>query len=380
MTNSSKTGIRFVALFFAFTMLMAVVAGAQDSQQTFEWDYYYKRALNRRYQGDYAGAIADINVVIRLQPDNSEFYNARGIIYEKSGDYASAMADYEWALSVNPDSAEAVHNIRNLNARLAPPVDLTGQSAAGQDNTAVGVTPQPVQDNFYSQPSALRQGAYGGSGSTPQPVRYDPYSRPGIVSFFPEQHYSPPDAPISTQDSFVTSNYGHTVFIYRNVTAQPALNLPSDTRTAVSVTAKTVASNTAAGTTGRLHEVAFSQRQPLQAPQSGVNGTARDGKTQAPADTSAQNILIDPVAEIYNKYGAALYGHGLYDEAILQFNEAVKTYPKYAIAYNNRGLAFAAKGDMASAAADFDQALRINPYYYDAQFNRAMVMNTAPSQ
>jgi tetratricopeptide (TPR) repeat protein len=400
MTNS-KTGIRFTALFFAFTILMAVVADAQDSQQTVEWEYYYRQALNKRYQGDYAGAIADINVVLRLQPGNSEFYNARGIIYEKSGDYASAMDDYEQALSVNPDSAEAIHNIRNLNARFAPPGDLTGQNAAGQYNTAVDVMPQPVQDNFYSQPGAyaleqsayggsgstpqpvqdnfynqpgayvLGQSAYGGSGSTPQPVRYDPYSRPGIVSFFP-----PDNAPISKQASFVTGNYEHTVFIYRNVTAQPALNLPSDTRTTISGTVTMFTGESAAGTSGRLQEGNFSMRQPLQ---SGVNGKAQDGKTPA-SDTSAQNILIDPVAEIYNKYGAALYGHGLYDKAILQFNEAVKTYPKYAIAYNNRGLAFAAKGDMASAAADFDQALRINPYYYDAQFNRALVMNAAPSQ
>jgi tetratricopeptide (TPR) repeat protein len=107
-------------------------------------------------------------------------------------------------------------------------------------------------------------------------------------------------------------------------------------------------------------------------PQSSESIAAQGGKTSEAA-APAQKISIDPVAEIYNKHGADLYRHGRYDEAILQFNEAIKTSPNYAIAYNNRGLAFAVKGDLESAASDFAQALRINPYYYDAQFNHSLV-------
>jgi tetratricopeptide (TPR) repeat protein len=88
-----------------------------------------------------------------------------------------------------------------------------------------------------------------------------------------------------------------------------------------------------------------------------------------------KKIFIDPIAEKYNILGAELNENGRFDEAIEQFNAAIKIYPNYAIAYNNRGVAFAGKGDLKRAAEDFNQALRINPYYHDAQFNRERVNN-----
>jgi tetratricopeptide (TPR) repeat protein len=306
--------------------------------------------------------------VIRLQPGKPEFYNARGIIYEKSGDYVSAMTDYEHALSLNPNSAETAHNIRNLNARFGYPVTLTGQDEAPQNSAAVSVTPQPVSGDPYGRPGMVsffpEQEPYENNGQTARPVQTEPYGQTADPVSVPAPYGGGGPAAVTAPSA--DGGYGQTAVIYRSGPAWPALNRMPDRSPAGFVAARTFMDDQAAAAPGRLQESLFPRQQPSRSESNGVTG---DG-------TSARKVFVDPVAEIYNKHGAALYGHGLYDEAIVQFNEAIKAYPNYAIAYNNRGLAFAGKGDLASAAADFDRALRVNPYYYDAQFNRALLLNT----
>ncbi|MDR0382468.1 MAG: tetratricopeptide repeat protein [Spirochaetaceae bacterium] len=377
-------GVRFAALFAAFAL---TVYGAAEAQTSHDWSFYYGRAQYKRHQGDYAGAVADLNALIELMPGKSEFYNARGIVYEKSGNYKSAMADYEYALSINPGSAEAMHNIKNLNAVLAKRGNPSPVNVAPADSA-----PQ-VQSQPYSNPAApyvSERAVYGVASA--QPVQNDPYSRPGVVSFFTEQNaygedvsapqvqsrpYSRPAAApyVSEQNAYGNSasappsagssadgGAGGRTYISRNsatLSRQPDWN-PAALNPA---TAKVFTRDPASDAQGRLQGRYFSQLQ-----------TEQRGKE---SDAPERKAAVDPVAEIYNKHGAALYRQGLYDEAILQFNEAIKACSNYAIAYNSRGLAFAGKGDFVSAAADFDQALRINPYYYDAQFNRAMMISVA---
>lgn len=74
----------------------------------------------------------------------------------------------------------------------------------------------------------------------------------------------------------------------------------------------------------------------------------------------------------YNR-GNAYSARGEHDQAIADYDEAIKLDPKNASAYNNRGNARSDKGDTDGALADFDAAIKLNKRYGAAYFNRGNV-------
>jgi tetratricopeptide (TPR) repeat protein len=59
--------------------------------------------------------------------------------------------------------------------------------------------------------------------------------------------------------------------------------------------------------------------------------------------------------------GIQLYREGKYDEAIQQFDEAIRLNPEDASSYRNRAVAYNKKGDHAQAVASYTEALKIAP-------------------
>ncbi len=68
---------------------------------------YAFRGIVRFQLKDTQGAIADINQAIQIEPHNSLFYLVRGGIYEELKDNEKALADYTKAIAVNPEYAQA---------------------------------------------------------------------------------------------------------------------------------------------------------------------------------------------------------------------------------------------------------------------------------
>ena len=62
---------------------------------------------------------------------------------------------------------------------------------------------------------------------------------------------------------------------------------------------------------------------------------------------------------------------GRLDDAIAQYDEALRLQPGFAHAYSNRAVAHLKKGDFTRALADCNEALRLNPGFADATCNRA---------
>jgi len=73
----------------------------------------------------------------------------------------------------------------------------------------------------------------------------------------------------------------------------------------------------------------------------------------------------------------ALARSGRLDEAIAQFQEALKQRPDVPEIHNNLGLALEMHGRTDEAIAEFREALKLNPDYADAKKNLESLLNSS---
>lgn len=67
---------------------------------------YFERGLERFEQGDKQGALDDMRVCIRINPNYIEAYCTRGDIYFRMGNSSKAMEDYDRAIALKPSYVE----------------------------------------------------------------------------------------------------------------------------------------------------------------------------------------------------------------------------------------------------------------------------------
>jgi lipoprotein NlpI len=99
----------------------------------------------------------------------------------------------------------------------------------------------------------------------------------------------------------------------------------------------------------------------------------KDNNDRAIADYDEAIRLYPKYALAFNNRGRAYRTKGDDDHAIADYDEAIRLDPKYAAAFNNRGVAHRDKGDTDRAIADYDEAIRLNPKYALAFNNRGLV-------
>ena len=95
------------------------------------------------------------------------------------------------------------------------------------------------------------------------------------------------------------------------------------------------------------------------------------GQNQAKATTEVEENQKAYLAAI--REGNAAYSAGRFDNAIANFNLAIRLHPDDASAFNSRGKAYAQKGNLYRAIADYNEAIRLKPDYATAFCNRGMV-------
>ena len=90
---------------------------------------------------------------------------------------------------------------------------------------------------------------------------------------------------------------------------------------------------------------------------------------------NSEALLRHALAVTENNYlahrnlGFAFYMKGQMDEAISQFQKAVRLEPDAAEAYDHLGITFFNKGQLDEAIRQFGEALRLDPDYADAHYN-----------
>ena len=81
-------------------------------------------------------------------------------------------------------------------------------------------------------------------------------------------------------------------------------------------------------------------------------------------------------ARVHNGFGLVLFAEGKIEDAIDQYNEAIRITPDYTEAYNNRGMAYSDLGQHQRAIEDYNEAIRITPDYAKAHNNRGVAYAT----
>jgi tetratricopeptide (TPR) repeat protein len=72
-------------------------------------EYFDNRGLSLAGNGDYAGAIADYDEVIRIRPE-AKFLTNRGDAWQARKDYDRAIADYDAAQKLDPTFPRVYNN------------------------------------------------------------------------------------------------------------------------------------------------------------------------------------------------------------------------------------------------------------------------------
>jgi Flp pilus assembly protein TadD len=94
------------------------------------------------------------------------------------------------------------------------------------------------------------------------------------------------------------------------------------------------------------------------------------GRDQDAIDQYEAALRLKPdFPEARNNLGSLLAAHGHEAEAKVQFQEALRLAPHYAKAHNNLGIALALQGDLAGAIAEYTTVLRLQADFPEARNN-----------
>src|SRR5262245_24420676 len=105
----------------------------------------------------------------------------------------------------------------------------------------------------------------------------------------------------------------------------------------------------------------------------GLAYRAKGDFDQAVADFD-EAIRLEPkgAAAFLNNRGLARHSMNDYDGAIAGFDEVIRLAPNYALAYYNRANAYRVKGDNDRAISDYTDTIRLEPNFVTAYYNRGV--------
>ena len=100
----------------------------------------------------------------------------------------------------------------------------------------------------------------------------------------------------------------------------------------------------------------------------GVSPIARSNEPTPPLD-GEQSSLNSAVRSHYEA-GLAHAHRGDYEQAIAEFDQAIRLAPDFSQAFQDRGSSYAALQNPVAAMADYNRAIRLTPHDSNAYYNR----------
>jgi uncharacterized protein (TIGR02145 family) len=270
-------------------------------------DAYYNRGLAKAAQQDYAGAITDFNKTISINPKYSDAYIGRATIKVEQQDLPSAMADLNKAITIDPEEANAYTNRGRIKAAQQ---DMQG---------AIADFSKAIEFGF---------------------IKYEAYNMRGLAKFNLQ------DYPAALAD-------------YSEAIAELEMIISVSVATNEDATTR---ENKLAVFNLKVAEIYYNR------------GLADHGLMDYKEAIKSYSKAI----ELNPQYAAAYYSRGFaktilvdYPGAITDFNNAIAISPRYPAAYYYRALAKANQKDFAQAIADYDKTIELEPSYAEAYYNRA---------
>ena len=317
------------------------------------------RCIGRLKMGDYAGALADCDRMLKISPNFGEAYNNRGNAKNGMGDYVAAIADYDRALEIDPRNADAYSNRGNAKYNMG---DYA--AAIADHDSALAIHPRLA-------------GAYSNRGSAKNKMGNYTAS---LADFDRALEIDPQDMATHYNRGIAKDKMGDHVAALADFDRALEINPQY-----------AVAYNSRGQTKGEMGDHAAAlvdfdralEINPQYAEAYSNRGSAKDkmGDHAAALADFDRALEINPQYAIaYNNRGNVKANMGDYASAIADFNRTLEINPQYAEAYSNLGAAKINMGDYAAAIADCEQALKINPEYKNATHNRAVALALRDSE
>ena len=116
--------------------------------------------------------------------------------------------------------------------------------------------------------------------------------------------------------------------------------------------------------------VSAQEPQPQAAPTPAPNPLPIDQALPMDYKSIVERLSVTPDnPALLNELGNILVQHGRLQQAIVQYEKAIKLQPDLAIAWNNLGVAKTAQGRMSDGESAYRNAIKLNPVYGLAYYN-----------
>jgi tetratricopeptide (TPR) repeat protein len=330
-TDGQKTGFNLAITIERFGTVAAELGTSPETQiaalpvaSNLNAADYLLSGDEKEEKGDYPGALADYNQVIRIDPKYALAYNNRGYLkMQRLNDVNGALADFNRSISINPTFATAYNNRAFLKEDKLN--DFNGALADYGKSLQIDPTDAKVYNNRGLLKAEKMNDIKGAVADYSKAIAADP-------KYF-------------------------NAYINRGFLRSEKLN---DQKGALADYNQVVAINP-------KYAVGYNLRAVLKA------DSFNDSKG-ALADYN-QAIVLDP------KYAVVYLNRGILkddvlndpDGALSDYNQVIALEPQYAVAYFRRGLLRDNRKDTAGTVADYSQAILLEPKYALAYNNRGLV-------
>ena len=282
--------------------------------------------------------LSSLNKAIKLKPDFDEVYNNRGVTKNWLGKHQDALVDYDKAIQLKPDFAEAYSN-------------------RGTTKNLLG----KYQDALVDYDIAIRL----------KPDNAQTYSKRGLTRYLLKKHK---DA-IADYDTAILLKTDYAEAYYYRGHANNALEkyeaALEDYSKAIELRLDDPAAYSNRGfihfKLGRCRKAITDYNEAIRL-KSDVTGGPHIQENSI--SFSLEDTKFDE-AEVYINRGVAKSQLGEYEEALVDYNEAIRLKPDNVEVYINRGPTNLILGEYAEALVDLNEVIRLQPDFARAYVNRA---------